>query len=302
MPYLFVLVLLYCWPARTACSEVIKVACLGDSITNGKLASGNSRHNESYPSQLQLLLGSAYQVTNYGVERAGVLKHSRTPIWDYTLAASTASQPDIVVIMLGTNDAINTGSSWPSGEFTSEYISLIRVFQNLSSKPDVLLMEPPPCYQDGVYGGHNQTIINKLLPSMLPQIARSSGLRPPIDVFGNFMARCPQLVLSTCDLMGGVFHNDALHPNDEGYRLIAMSVATAILGSAPNASSLRALQPVAPTSSNLPVLPCVAFALGLAGIVAAALVVRSFRSSAATARTCSPEDESSLLSTQENEF
>eukprot|EP00930_Biecheleria_cincta_P014389 TRINITY_DN12396_c0_g1_i1.p1 TRINITY_DN12396_c0_g1~~TRINITY_DN12396_c0_g1_i1.p1 ORF type:complete len:319 (+),score=50.97 TRINITY_DN12396_c0_g1_i1:53-958(+) len=301
MSNFFLFVLLCCGPAGTICSEPIRIACLGDGITSGKLASGDRRNNGSYPSQLQLLLGSAYEVTNYAVDGVGVLKRGYRPIWDHILAASEA-QPDVVVVMLGTNDAINTGSPWPSREFTSDYISLIRVFQNLSSNPEVLVVQPPPCYQDGVYGGHNQTIINKLLPSILPQIARSSGLRPPIDIFGSFMAHCPQLVVSTCDLMGGVFHNDALHPNDEGYRLIAMSLATAILGSAPNASSLRALQPVAPIASNVPVLPCVAVALGLAGIVAAVLVVKAFRSSPKTARTCSPEDESSLLSMQENEF
>lgn len=288
------------WSARIACSEPVKIACLGDSLTAGKLALGSRRSNESYPSQLQLLLGSGYKVTNYGLEGVGVLKHGHMPIWDYSVAAATASEPDIVVIMLGTNDAVNTGSSWPAQDFTSDFLRLIRVFQNLSSQPDVLLVQPPPCYQDGVYGGHNQTIINKLLPSMLPQIARSSGLPSPIDIFGRFMARCPQLVLSTCDLMGGVFHNDALHPNDEGYRLIAMTVATTILGSPPNASTLRALQPVAPTATHIPVLPCVASALGLAGVAVAVLIMRSFKSSAANARTCSPDDDgSSLLSVRE---
>ena len=47
----------------TASAEAkIKIACVGDSITAGV----GSQNGQSYPTQLQALLGSKYEVKNFG--------------------------------------------------------------------------------------------------------------------------------------------------------------------------------------------------------------------------------------------
>ncbi|MFV0269607.1 MAG: hypothetical protein ACK5HT_20995, partial [Draconibacterium sp.] len=45
--------------------KLVKVACVGDSITFGARLNNPDQH--SYPAQLQLLLGKKYQVENFGV-------------------------------------------------------------------------------------------------------------------------------------------------------------------------------------------------------------------------------------------
>ena len=42
----------------------VRVACIGDSITYG--AAIEDRDNQSYPAQLQRLLGDGYDVRNFG--------------------------------------------------------------------------------------------------------------------------------------------------------------------------------------------------------------------------------------------
>lgn len=43
---------------------LIKVACIGDSVTAGYLLVNTT--TESYPSQLQMLMGEKYEVKNFG--------------------------------------------------------------------------------------------------------------------------------------------------------------------------------------------------------------------------------------------
>ena len=50
----------------------VKVACVGDSITYG--AGIKDRKKNSYPAQLQSLLGEGYQVRNFGNSGSTLLK------------------------------------------------------------------------------------------------------------------------------------------------------------------------------------------------------------------------------------
>lgn len=71
------------------------------------------------------------------------------PYWDTDkYKESQTFLPDIVVIMLGTND-IKT-ENWVEGKanFVKDYTELINVYKNLSSKPDIFVVSPPPLYLD----------------------------------------------------------------------------------------------------------------------------------------------------------
>ena len=62
---------------NTSGTPPIKVACLGDSITLGVgLAKPDS---ESYPAQLQKMLGQEFEVRNFGFEGATVTHDGATP-------------------------------------------------------------------------------------------------------------------------------------------------------------------------------------------------------------------------------
>ena len=74
----------------------IRVACVGDSIPRGS----------GYTVKLQSLLGTHYSVVNSGVDGSTVSLNSKRPyIRQPEFQKAEEFQPDIVVIMLGTNDA-----------------------------------------------------------------------------------------------------------------------------------------------------------------------------------------------------
>lgn len=102
----------------------VKVACIGDSVTYGSLI--EDRENNSYPAQLQRMLGEDYEVGNFGKPSATVLKKGHCPYMEsqeFTDAMSFAC--DIAVIHLGLNDT--DPRNWPNygDEFTSDYLALI---------------------------------------------------------------------------------------------------------------------------------------------------------------------------------
>ena len=81
----------------------IRLACVGDSITYGSGLS--EREVNSYPAVLQKLLGEGYDVKNFGVSGATLLKSGDKPYWKQSeFKSATAFNPNIVVIKLGTND------------------------------------------------------------------------------------------------------------------------------------------------------------------------------------------------------
>ena len=56
----------------------IRVACLGDSITAGARVDAKS---ESYPARLQKVLGEHFEVRNFGIGGATLIKTGRPNIW-----------------------------------------------------------------------------------------------------------------------------------------------------------------------------------------------------------------------------
>src|SRR5436190_18518219 len=76
---------------------VVKIACVGDSITAS---------STRYPTHLATNLGSAYEVKNFGVAGTTMQKATSSSYWDTTnFTASGSYLPNIVIIMLGTNDS-----------------------------------------------------------------------------------------------------------------------------------------------------------------------------------------------------
>lgn len=95
-------------PQPTPAANAIQVACVGDSITAGYLSSCGL----NYPNQLRERLGPAFSVTNYGVGGQTMFKPSHLPPHDHSsywsrpeYRAVLNSSADVIVLMLGTNDA-----------------------------------------------------------------------------------------------------------------------------------------------------------------------------------------------------
>lgn len=102
----------------------IKVACIGNSITYG---SGTARpDSDSYPAQLQRLLGDAYEVGRFGKPGATLLRKAFRPFFDQeAFQQAKAFAPDIAIIHLGVNDT--DPRAWPNygDDFVGDYLALI---------------------------------------------------------------------------------------------------------------------------------------------------------------------------------
>lgn len=207
----FIMVLSACGGSSDSSStpeagETLRVACVGDSITTG--SSLDNPTEESYPAQLANISGDGYEVRNFGVSGATVLKNGNKPYWNTELfETSHTYSPDIVVIMLGTNDA-KPGNWVYEEEFVPDYLDLINSYKNLDSRPIIYICYPPPVY-DEVVGITDQRIYGEVIPK-IDQVSDTAN----VSIIDNYTPLSNQESLFP----------DGIHPNVEGARLIAESV------------------------------------------------------------------------------
>ena len=67
--------------------------------------------SDSYPAQLQNLLGDRFDVRNFGIGGATLIRTGRPNAWQ-KLDAVKAFQPNVVIIALGTNDTVAGKRNW----------------------------------------------------------------------------------------------------------------------------------------------------------------------------------------------
>src|SRR5690606_16742137 len=101
--YTYLLLFCFCGIYPTYAQKKIKVATIGDSVTEG--AGLQDPSSTSYPAVLQRLLGDAYQVENFGHSGATLLRQGHNPyIKTQRFRKARAFQADIAIIHLGLND------------------------------------------------------------------------------------------------------------------------------------------------------------------------------------------------------
>ncbi len=191
-------------------ARVVRVAAVGNSITFG--AGIEDRARDSYPAQLGRLLGKGYDVRNFGVSGRTMLKKGDYPYWaEDAFAAAKAFEPDVVVIMLGTNDT--KPQNWQyRDDFMADYEAMIDAFAALSSKPKIWICYPPPAF--AVQWGIREAVIAGEVMPMIDRIAREKGVSV-IDVHAVLEGR-------------GDLFPDAIHPGAEGAGVMAAAVAEAL--------------------------------------------------------------------------
>jgi lysophospholipase L1-like esterase len=180
----------------------IRVACVGDSITE----------ITTYPTDLQELLGSNYYVREFGVAGTTVLADTYHPyISQHRFQAAKEFMPDIVVILLGTNDA-RVDNYKSIANFTADYKQLVSEVQALASKPRIFLVKPPPLFENDLYL-RNDNLLEGVIPG-IEQVADELGLTL-IDVYTPLDGH-PECFV------------DGVHPNYDGAAVIASEVYKAI--------------------------------------------------------------------------
>ena len=190
----------------------VKVACIGNSITYG--AGIKNRPLDSYPAQLGRMLGNHWKVRNFGISGRTLLNHGDYPYRnEEAFTEVRAFQPDVVVIMLGTNDT--KPQNWKyADEFLPDYRQLIEDFLQLPSHPKIYLCKPVPAF--AVQWGINDSILVQGVIPAVEQLAGEYHL-PVIDLYAALQGK-------------GSLFPDHIHPNPEGAGLMALTIYKALTG------------------------------------------------------------------------
>ncbi len=190
----------------------VKVACIGNSITYGSGIADRPR--DSYPSQLQRMLGDQWIVHNFGVGGRTMLKKGDFPFWnEEAWTQAKAFLPDVVIIKLGTNDT--KPQNWKySGEFYADSKAMVKELKELSSHPVIYLCKPVPAFGNR-WGINDSIIVHGVIPA-IEKLAKDEHL-PVIDLYADLTGK-------------GDLFPDRIHPNPEGAGLMAQAIYKAITG------------------------------------------------------------------------
>ena len=210
----------------------VKIACVGDSITYGyKIVTTNAETSElentelTYPSKLDALLGDGYEVANFGKSGAYLLAEdhelnakagqgkSYTDQAEYT--ASVEYAPDVVIIMLGTNDIRSMLTPEANEAVKDALVALVDAYQALESVQRVYVVSSIYTQIDNVC----KPIADGILQEVQYQAAVESGAEF-IDLF--------TITRDYYDVM--LHRSDRLHPIAESVHAISDTIFALITG------------------------------------------------------------------------
>jgi lysophospholipase L1-like esterase len=199
--------------ARMVAGEAVVISCVGDSITWGSNGDNPGVQVASpYPVLLQALLREYYENTNITVVNRGVSGNDTTDVIA-RLASIKADNPDVVLLMIGTNDAR-----------TDRGISVTQYRENLRNivrglMPARVMMLSLPA-EAGLGGVPNPRAVDSYRKTM-QQVAREDAL-PFVDFYALFKS-----VLKSGAYARGDIQRDRLHFDQFGYQLMAECVFAA---------------------------------------------------------------------------
>jgi len=189
-----------------SCSNITKIACVGDSITEGYGLACQSK--TSYPVVLDSLLGPGYSVLNLGRSATTLRKKGDFPYWTCKEFYDVfAYQPDIIIVQLGTNDTKT--QNWDSTSFANDYQALIDTFKTIPTNPKIYVCLPVPVFKSK--WTINDSTLTKWEIPIIKKLAEKNNL-PVMDLHGQ---------------MSGdeKYFFDGIHPNEEGAKIMAEVIA-----------------------------------------------------------------------------
>lgn len=204
--------------------DAIRVACIGNSITDGHGIDMATQH--AYPALLQQKLGEGYWVKNFGVSARTMLNKGDHPYMnEMAWRDAVAFNPDIVIIKLGTNDS--KPGNWQYGaEFKQDLVQMITTLcpdlANLPKnkkkrakalaevKTKIYLCTPIPAFKQ-TWNISDSVIVNGIIP-IQQEVAKEYGLNV-IDLHTLFANDGDKML------------SDGIHPNDRGARRMMEIIA-----------------------------------------------------------------------------
>jgi acyl-CoA thioesterase I len=190
--------------------KITKIACIGDSITEGYGLACQSK--TAYPVVLDSILGPNYDVLNSGRSATTLQRKGDFPFWICKEFSNVfAYKPNIITIKLGTNDT--KPQNWNSERFAIDYQALIDTLNTIESKPKIYLCLPVPVYKTN-WGINDSTVTAGVIP-IIKKIAETNKLHV-IDLY-NVMLNQPENF------------PDAIHPNEKAEKKMAEIIAKELL-------------------------------------------------------------------------
>ena len=194
--------------------DAVRVACIGNSITDG---SGiDMRSQFGYPAQMQNLLGEGHHVENYGVGARTMLNKGDHPYMkEQAWHEALDFNPNIAIIKLGTNDS--KAHNWQYGkEFAHDMQQMIDSLKRLPSSPKIYLMLPLVASNKMVNPNdiNNTVIENEIIP-IIRKLAKKNKCEI-IDIRERMTSK-PEFMLS-----------DGVHPSAKGAAEMAKAIAEII--------------------------------------------------------------------------
>ena len=185
--------------------ETYRIACVGDSITYG--FGLDDIHKESYPALLEKLMGSRFEVKNFGRSGGGRWEGGAFP-YTSTIEYFRAIDydADVYVICLGTNDLVQTIDDKFIKAFKEDYKALIKSVTDRTAGWVYITTIPPV---PSLYAYGKDEPVRKMNQAIV-EIAEEEHIEV-IDLYKTFGSK------------PGLF-SDGVHPNPEGARLIAETV------------------------------------------------------------------------------
>lgn len=195
----------------------IKIACVGDSITYGHGVP--FWYANSYPVKLQEMLGDEYCVNNYGVSAYCVQDDSSKPYTSLDVYKDSLEfNPDIVILMLGTNDA--KPYNWKGvEEFKDDYERLINSYKEVNPNVEIYLATLCVAFDNDPSSIESSFDI---MPSVVDEI--SLFIKEYANVNNYKLIDINSLTKNRKDLI----LPDLIHPNEFGAEAIAQEVCKKI--------------------------------------------------------------------------
>jgi lysophospholipase L1-like esterase len=186
----------------------VKIACVGDSITQGVGAPGD----QSYPAQLGRLLGEAFEVKNFGNSGSTLLRNGDKPYDKQPQYREMLElRADIYVLKLGTNDT--KPHNWVKREeFKPSAHALVDAIRGANPQAKIFVCLPVPAFPEN-FGITDEVIRSGVIPR-LKEVAAEKNL-DVIDLYRVLQGH-PEMA------------PDKVHPNAAGYTRICEAVAKAV--------------------------------------------------------------------------
>lgn len=195
--------------ASCSLKKSVKVACIGDSITEGAGIYWQSR--SSYPVQLDSILGSGYAVLNCGRSGANMQKQSNLPFWACNEFYNVfAFEPDVIVIKLGTNDS--KPQNWNEENYARDFQSMLDTLKTIPTQPKIYVCLPAPAFNHA-WGINDSVIRAGVIPS-IKKVALANNATV-IDLYQPLTSHVE-------------FFPDSIHPNEAGAKAMAEVIAKII--------------------------------------------------------------------------